>query len=238
MKLKLYSKLAKVYDEIYQQHFDYDKQAEFVDGILRKRNAKKVLEIGCGTGHLTERLAKLGYQVTGADLSREMLAIARARNSKIDYREQDMRNLRLNDKYDAVVILGRSFTYMTTNQDARQALNSIYSVLNDKGVLIFDNFNAQNTINNIGKYKRYVDEFDLGNKQVKRISGSTLKAAETIQFKWNCRYEITENGKVDVETDESMLRAFLKSELELLLEIEGFKVIDFIEDDFAFVAEK
>src|SRR3989338_6818460 len=123
---KLYTKLARVYHEMYQTIFDYKREFKFYDRILRKYKAKKILEIGCGTGNLARFFLKNGYDYTGLDFSKEMLKIAEEDESKASFIQGDMRNIKLKIKFDAILITGRSFTYMTTNKDIINTLKSIY----------------------------------------------------------------------------------------------------------------
>lgn len=79
-----------------------------------------------------------------------------------------MRNLRLKDKFDAVLITGRSFTYMTTNDDVMQTFKSIHKNLRNDGIVIFDNFSAkaifENFRNHFTQYAKYK------NRNYKRVS--------------------------------------------------------------------
>ena len=230
--MKLYTKLARLYDEMYQHIFDYDAQASLVDSILKQQGARTVLEVGCGSGHLAKRLQQKGYAVTGVDLNEEMVEIAREHAKDVMFLRGDMRSLDLKRTYDAVVVLGRGFTYMTTNEDANAALASFYRLLKKGGVLVFDNFDAKKTLtsNHDG-----VREFDLEGKQVKRSTHTELKLDDAVCWLWKANYEITAGGKTTYVEDESLLRSFFKSELELLLQHNRFKVIDFRRDDFLLV---
>jgi len=237
-KLKLYTKMAHIYDALYQHIFDYGAQAGLVDGILKRYGAESVLELGCGSGHLTERLRDLGYKVIGADLNKEMLDIARKRTRGITFVEQDMRNITIDDKFDAVVIFGRSFTYMTTNKDALAALRSIYSRLRKGGVLIFDNFDAEKTLSYDQK-KSKADEASAGDIYIKRTGSSRVVVDDGVCFEWTVKYEITECDKSYIEEDTQLLRSFFRSELELLLECAGFHVKDVKKDGtWLFTAQK
>ena len=53
---------------------------------------------------------------------------------------------KLKDRFDAILITVRSFTYLTTNDDVTDTLKSINKILKKNGVLIFDNFNAEKII--------------------------------------------------------------------------------------------
>src|ERR1035437_3488372 len=105
---QLYSTLAKVYHEMYQHIFDYDKEFQFYDALLKSNNCHSVLEIGCGSGMLARRFLKNGYDYQGLDLYNEMLDIARSETASDRFIQCDMRNLSFDQQFDAVLITGRS----------------------------------------------------------------------------------------------------------------------------------
>ncbi len=70
---KLYSTLANIYHEMYQHVFDYDKEYDFYDSILKSNNCHSILEVGCGSGMLARRFLENGYKYLGVDLYNEML---------------------------------------------------------------------------------------------------------------------------------------------------------------------
>src|SRR5262249_15797256 len=73
----------------------------------------RVLDVPCGSGRHSLELAKRGYAVTGIDLSRESLDIARGLNTAIDWREGDMRRLELGgEAYDGAFCFGNSFAFL------------------------------------------------------------------------------------------------------------------------------
>jgi len=69
-----------------------------------------------------------------------MIKIAKKVEPKAKFVQGDMRNIKLKDKFDAILITGRSFTYLTTNDDVMKTLKSIHKRLKKNGFLIFDNF--------------------------------------------------------------------------------------------------
>ena len=58
----LYSALARIYHEMYQRVFDYDKEYSFYDSILKRNNCQSILEVGCGSGMLARRFLRNGYK--------------------------------------------------------------------------------------------------------------------------------------------------------------------------------
>lgn len=140
--LKLYSELAEIYDQLYLKTFNYEQDAELVDSILKKYQIKEFLEVGCGSGPLAQLLFENGYQITGIDLYEEMLHIARRRLPDIQFIQQDIRQLKLDRKFDAIIAMGRMYTCMTTNDDVEQSIHSIAACLNPGGIFLFDNLSA------------------------------------------------------------------------------------------------
>ena len=238
-KLLLYTKLANLYDEFYQKIFNYKKMAVEIDKILKRYKAKKILEVACGTGHLAKYLHDFGYIIIATDLFEEILNLARKNAPEIKFLKQDMKNLKLKQKFDAVICLGRSFTYMTTNEDVEKALNSFNKVLKRNGILIFDNFNAEKSIRNFDRYKRRTETIKLNDKVVVRKHKQSWNLSTGITWNWNCEYIIKQNNKViQILKDSSVLRGFLKSELEYFLEKTGFKILEFYPKEFLIVAKE
>jgi ubiquinone/menaquinone biosynthesis C-methylase UbiE len=72
---------ARIYDKIWGKN-DYSIDVKFLDEMFRECGCKKIIDIGCGTGNHALRLSKLGYAVTGVDVSSAMLEKARAKDKK------------------------------------------------------------------------------------------------------------------------------------------------------------
>ena len=109
--------IAKYYDEIF-------KKARNIS--FYKRHAKKaggsILELACGTGRILIPLAKLGYQVTGLDLSEDMLAVFREKISKnknlkkkITLSQGDMESFNLGRKFKLIFVSNTSFLLLKSN---------------------------------------------------------------------------------------------------------------------------
>lgn len=137
----LHTKLAKIDHGLYQSIFDYRKEFQVFHPILGKHSANRVLELGCGAGNLASYFLKAGYSYMGMDVAKPMLRIARRSHPEVEFIRGDMRRFSLSG-FDAVIIGGRSFTYMTANEDVRTALACVKRALRPGGILIFDNFEA------------------------------------------------------------------------------------------------
>ena len=139
-KMTTYETFASVYDAIMDDSL-YDKWTDF---SLRHfpKNKKKLLELACGTGIQSVRFAKAGFDVTGLDLSDEMLEIARKRAKKageaIEFRQGNMLDLSQAGKYDLVTCYSDSICYMADEVEVGDVFQQVYNCLNEGGVFIFD----------------------------------------------------------------------------------------------------
>ena len=114
-----------------------------LDYCLRlAKDARSVLDLGCGTGQLAARLAE-GRHVVGVDPAAAMLEIARQRpgGDRVTWVEADARRVRLEQWFDLVVLTGHAFQVFLTNEDQRAVLSTIAEHLAPDGRFIFDTRN-------------------------------------------------------------------------------------------------
>lgn len=234
---QLYSKLANVYHEMYQHVFDYDKEYNFYDSILKKNNCRNILEVGCGSGMLARRFLKNGYKYLGVDLFNEMLNIARDEINVDAFVQSDMRNLSFDQKFDSVLITGRSLAYVTENKGIIDTFTGIHKLLEDKGVFVFGVFEANGIFDNFGDFEQDIQH---NNKRIRRISKLKKNLDTGWTYDWNAKYIIEENENVLEYDDLTTLRAFTKDEILLFLKLTDFKVKELIDEDRAMtlIAEK
>ncbi|MBD3223393.1 MAG: methyltransferase domain-containing protein [Caldithrix sp.] len=137
---------------------DWEKRAEsegeFFLEILKKHNAKRVLDVATGTGFHSVRLLEAGYEVVSADGSPEMLAKAFdnackrghiLRTVKADWR---FLNRDIHGEFDAIICLGNSFTHIFSEKDRRKTLAEFYALLKHDGILILDQRNYDAILDN------------------------------------------------------------------------------------------
>jgi SAM-dependent methyltransferase len=226
---RLYHELAWVYDAIYPQIFDYRAVYDALKPVLEENHARTVLEVACGTGRLMAILESEGYEVTGLDLSPEMLALARPR-VRGRLVQRDMRKLGFSEEFDVVLCLGSSFTYMSTDADALNALRGFHRALRPGGVLVFDNFNAERF-----DPERYRDWREI----VYRVEGATITRRSRNRdwdpegYRWVAEWEyiIERDGLTQRVTDSGALRAFTYEQLSELLCKTGLTGIQMLNSD-------
>jgi SAM-dependent methyltransferase len=242
----LYNQLSEVYEAMYQSFINYEEEYNFYSRILSQYQCTGVLEIGCGTGHLAERFAKNNFEYTGIDLSEDMLTIARANNPRAAFYKMDMRDFSLPKQSASAIITGRTISYLITNDDVYNALNSINKNLSAAGVICFDCIDASAFIPSISKDKKIIHKAGWGNKKFSRESYWSVNLQQSWTFDWHSiYYEEKANGElIKIGEDKSTIRSFTKDEMVLFLRLTGFELKEIIDrpsyafDTFVVVAKK
>lgn len=141
--MEAYTSFAQVYD-LFQDNVPYEEWAAYLKELLKEYGAEDglVLDLGCGTGSMTQLLAEAGYDMIGADNSEEMLEIAMEKRAAagldILYLLQDMREFELYGTVRAVVSICDSMNYLPCEEDFLQTLKLVNNYLDPEGVFIFD----------------------------------------------------------------------------------------------------
>lgn len=138
-----YERFAYLYDEL-MQDVPYDEWVKIVEAYKEKYqvNGMKLLDLACGTGELSVRLAQKGYDVTGADLSGDMLSVAQmkaqAQSMPIQFFQQDMTELEELGEFDIIGIFCDSLNYLEDEQAVKKTFEGVYRLLKKGGLFIFD----------------------------------------------------------------------------------------------------
>ena len=134
-----YAGLAGVYD-VLMRGVPPKKWADYIESLWNGSGIKPrlILDLACGTGRVSRLLSSRGYEVTGVDASSEMLAVASRHGGKVQYIQQDMRELDLYGTYDAIICLCDSVNYITEPDELRHVFGLAYNYLNPGGMFVFD----------------------------------------------------------------------------------------------------
>mgnify|MGYP000100813137 FL=1 len=135
----------------------YEEWAEYLSGLLAEYEVTDgiVLDLGCGTGTLTELMAARGFDMIGVDYSEEMLEIAMEKRAEsgrdILYLLQDMREFELYGTVRAVISICDSLNYITEEEELEEVFRLVNNYLDPEGVFIFD-------FNTVYKYREILGD--------------------------------------------------------------------------------
>ena len=165
----IYDLLASFYDTV-NRDIDYKGWADFIEGVFIKHLDKRpelLLDLACGTGRMTLELASRGYDMTGVDISPEMLDAARETEEGMNnptsvlWLCQDMREFELYGTVDAAISCLDSMNHLTSVKDFKKTLSLVHNYLVPDGVFVFD-VNGRWKFENIYADRSYVMELDDG----------------------------------------------------------------------------
>ena len=138
-----YHNLARSYDRL-TNDVDYPATVAFYFELLKreKLEPRTAVDLACGTGSVTLLLAEKGLQVTGVDMSEEMLCVAAQKAENAENRPmfvcQKLQQLHLPKGVDLAVCALDSMDYITNPADCKEAIRRVYKALNPGGCFIFD----------------------------------------------------------------------------------------------------
>lgn len=154
--MEAYTSFAYVYDT-FMDNVPYGEWASHIREKLGEHGVTEgiVLDLGCGTGTMTERLAEYGYDMIGIDNSEEMLELAMEKKMEsgydILYLLQDMREFELYGTVRAVVSVCDSVNYITEPDELEKVFCLVNNYLDPKGIFLFD-------FNTVYKYRDVIGD--------------------------------------------------------------------------------
>jgi SAM-dependent methyltransferase len=218
---ELFSNYAEKYEaEIFTQ--GTLGEVDFIEKEINYDKNCKILDVGCGTGRHAIELTKRGYEVTGVDLSENMLGKARKNASnagfEIDFRQSDARNLPFEEEFDLVIMLCEGgFSLMETDEMNFQILESAARSLNKKGKLIFT------TLNGLFPLFHSVKDFINSNSTSQNKSEENTFDLMTFRDIHQMEIEGDDGTKMNLNCNE---RYYVPSEITWLLKSIDFNKID------------
>lgn len=221
-----YSALASGYDVV-MDHIDYDFWAAYVQRLIwaHHPDARRVLELGCGTGSLAFALQPMGpYRYLATDGSPEMIRVARAKadllNARVRFAELDFGAFTLGETFDVVLLLHDGVNYLLEPDDVLRFLRACRDALAPHGILIFDLSTPNNSINNAAYFE---DEGSAGAfSYVRRSAYDADRRLHTTEF------DLVVEGESYFERH--VQRAYTLGEIEALVDEAGLVVRAVLED--------
>lgn len=227
-----YSVFARYYD-ILTANIDYKKRADYFHGIIdmfKKTEGNILLDLACGTGSISEEMAKIGYDVIGVDYSDEMLGIALDKKFdsglNIQYLCQDMRKLDLYGSMDVTICALDSINHLNSIKDIKKVFENVALFSEPNGLFIFD-------INTLFKHRNILanNTFTYETDNVFCVWENTF-IPDTDEVKMNLEFfELEENGLYSRSSDSFSEKAYSEETIEVLLNECGFEVLGKYGDD-------
>ena len=196
--MEAYNDFARVYD-MFMDNIPYEDWSKYIISLLNEYGIKDglVLDLGCGTGKLTNLLSDAGFDMIGIDYSEDMLDVATnvREDRNILYLCQDMREFELYGTVRAVVSICDSMNYMTSPEDLLTVLKLVNNYLDPGGIFIFD-------MNTYYKYSQLLGEQTIAENR------------DEASFIWDNYFDAVTN------INEYELTLFIKEENELFRKYE------------------
>ena len=136
--MKAYERLCKFYKKDWGK--DSIRYVDLIRNVIDNLNLNisSILDVGCGTGILVNELKNMNFDVSGIDISKDMIDVAKETTEGIELIVSDMRNFKVNKKFDMITCTLDAINYLTTDEDMKNTMNTIYNHLNANGVFLFD----------------------------------------------------------------------------------------------------
>jgi len=204
---------------------------------LAKRFGSPILELASGTGRITFMLAQAGYDITGVELSSEMLKVAQEKlmklpedvQNRVSLNQGDMTKFQIERKFP-MVIIPSSFKFLLTTEDQLACLKQVRNHLTEDGVFILD------------LYPHEITAPDKTESATAEVDGSTITRtySYSIDLVAQERYctatvdVVHEDGEVEHIKTKSVNALIYPREAELLVRAAGFEIVeDYGGNDFS-----
>lgn len=219
--MAVYEKFAGVYD-LFMDNADYEQWGRFLISRLEEHGIRDglVLDLGCGTGTMTEILAGAGYDMIGVDNSEEMLAEAMEKRIRsghdILYLLQDMEEFELYGTVRAIVSVCDCLNYLTEEEELLQVFRLANNYLDPGGIFLFD-------MNTAYKYREVLGSATIAEN---RPEGSFIWENSYEEEEELNIYELTlflprKDGLYEKYEETHCQRAYSREKIEGLLERAG-----------------
>ena len=222
-----YGVFSEFYDAL-TANVSYDTVSQVLSSLLTRYGKSRglLLDLACGTGSVSVRLAKKGYEVIGVDLSPEMLSEAQNKaysaGQNILFLCQDMTALDLYGTVDAAVCTLDGLCHLPDEESVFAALQKVSLFMNPGGVFLFD-------VNSVYKHRAVLgnNTFVYDTDDVYCVWQNTLLSdGVTVQMDLDFFEPVSDKGDYVRQSERFTERAYPKETLEAMLKKAGFTVLD------------
>jgi SAM-dependent methyltransferase len=219
-----YGEFAKIYDELIYEDVNYDNISNRLKSLIKKYSGKfeDYLDLACGTGNVTVKMAKEFKNVYAVDLSEDMLRETydklKANRIKAKIVCQDMTDLALNHRFDVISCVLDSTNYITEDGELEKYFESVYNHLKEDGLFFFDINSYYKLTNILGNNVYIYNEEKVFYSWENVLEDDIVNMFLTFFVKKGDTYEKFE--------EEHFERAYTEDFIESILERCGFKLLE------------
>jgi SAM-dependent methyltransferase len=201
---------------------DYVEETEFFSRVIKEHSkieVKTLLHLGCGGGR-NDYTFKKHFDVTGIDISEEILKIGKDLNPEVHYLSGDMRSMKLERTFDAVAAFD-SINYMKTEDDLHQTFLTAHEHLNPGGVFLTV---VEENRERFKQHRTIASTHSQGDVHITFIENSFDPEPEDTHFEMTFIYLVRKRGQLEIHSDSHLWGLFAIETWRKLLEKTGFQV--------------
>jgi SAM-dependent methyltransferase len=231
--MRVFDAYSQYYDLLYKDK-NYEAETNYVNSLINtySKDFTSILELGCGTGIQACQFAKLGYKITGIDLSKTMLNMANSRKAELDTKlqsmlhfcEADIRAYSKPSSFDVVISLFHVMSYLQTNADLNTTFKQTALNLKKDGLFIFDCWYGPGVL--ADRPASRTRTFESDTLKITRVSNSVMHEEQNLV---DVDFDITIENKVSGETNKlheiHKMRYLFTEEIKQLAEANGFELL-------------
>ena len=182
-------------------------------GFLRPSAGSFMLDLACGKGRHAISLGKMGFNVTGIDISEKNIHTAEKSQSKnLEFYIHDMRNPYMVNYFDYVFNLFTSFGYFDNERENHAVITNVYNALKPGGVFVLDFVNINKATHNLSEFEE------------KDVYGVKFKVRRSIVDGFLIKHIHVVDGPQEFDFEEKV-HMFTPSLLKLAMEKQGFEIV-------------
>ncbi|GHU49189.1 hypothetical protein FACS1894127_1830 [Clostridia bacterium] len=222
---RYYDKLAEIEKSLYDIDI-YIKNAAVLGG--------EVLELACGSGRIMLPMAERGFQVTGIDISPDMLELLEEKLSNAPQRirkrittyQCDMSDFNLSKKFSLVILAATSISLLLKNEQIRTLFKCVNNHLEKGGRFIFDYRTSDSIIQNAASGKTHCHTWNHGDNKKEFVLLSESVDYSKLHFHVNFYAELIENCETKRFFGSSVKRIIDEDDIIDIVRNENFNLID------------
>lgn len=220
-----YTNFAYIYDKLMRSDVDYEKWADYIENLFDRYgvNPSLVCDLACGTGNITVPLARRGYDMTGVDISEDMLNAAREKSAGLDilFLNQSIARLDLYGTMDAFLCMIDGINYIIAPKLLEQAFSRMKKCFMNPGAVFIFDISTKHKLKNIIGSETFIHSdrdifYSWQNRYIEQRNISDMLL--TFFVKTGKNYRRFEERHIQ--------RAYSENELRYLLKKAGFTQVD------------